>query len=144
MIGFAKLKWKFIFDLYKLNCMILSKKKVMRKTTSTSSANDKALNENCPLQYAMGLLNGKWKIVIIWYIKEEINRFSLLKRSIRSITDKMLAQQLRELENDGLIGRTIFQEIPPRVEYNLTEECKSLLPALQEIYEWGVIQKSRQ
>lgn len=116
----------------------------MRKENSTSSANDKELNENCPLQYAMGLLNGKWKIVIIWYIKEEINRFSLLKKHIPSITDKMLSQQLRELEKDGLISRTIFQEIPPRVEYNLSDECKSLLPALKKIYDWGVVQKAKQ
>jgi DNA-binding HxlR family transcriptional regulator len=116
----------------------------MRKLSSTSSANDKELNENCPLQYAMGLLNGKWKIVILWYIKENINRFSSLKKSIPSITDKMLSQQLRELENDGLIIRTIFPEIPPRVEYNLSDECKNLLPAFQKIYEWGVMQKSKQ
>lgn len=115
----------------------------MRKKTSTSYSNDKELNENCPLQYAMGLLNGKWKIVIIWYIKEEINRFSLLKKSIPSITDKMLSQQLRELENDGLICRTIFQEIPPRVEYKLSDQCKSLMPALKKIYDWGAIQKSK-
>lgn len=114
----------------------------MRKETSTSSVNDKELNDTCPLRYAMGLLNGKWKIVIIWYIYEDINRFSLLKKSIPSITDKMLSQQLRELENDGLINRTIFQEIPPRVEYTLSENCKNLLPALKKIYEWGVIQKS--
>lgn len=115
----------------------------MRKVTSTSYNNDQELNENCPLQFAMGLLNGKWKIVIIWYIKEEINRFSLLKKHIPSITDKMLSQQLRELENDGLITRTIFQEIPPRVEYHLTDACESLLPALKKIYEWGVMQKEK-
>lgn len=82
-------------------------------------------------------------MVIIWYVKENINRFSLLKKSIPSITDKMLSQQLRELENDGLIIRTIFQEIPPRVEYHLSEECKSLIPALKKIYEWGIVQKSK-
>ncbi len=116
--------------------------KVKRKESSTAFANDQALNENCPLQYAMGLLNGKWKIVIIWYVKEGINRFSLLKKNIPSITDKMLSQQLRELENDGLLSRTIFQEIPPRVEYRLSDECKRLIPALKKIYEWGVAQKS--
>ncbi|MEJ0104516.1 MAG: helix-turn-helix domain-containing protein [Bacteroidota bacterium] len=116
----------------------------MRKENSTASINDKKLLSNCPLQFAMSMIEGKWKILIIAYIHQKDNRFSLLKKRMPSITDKMLSQQLRELENAGLISRHIFQEIPPRVEYSLTKACKSLVPALVKINEWGVSQKKQQ
>lgn len=123
--------------------MILSKKKVARKENSTASINDKKLLSNCPLQFAMSMIEGKWKILIIAYIHQKDNRFSLLKKRLPSITDKMLSQQLRELENDGLITRQIFQEIPPHVEYALTKACEKLVPALEIINEWGIVQKKK-
>jgi len=92
------------------------------------------------MQIAMSKIDGKWKIIILAYISQNENRFSLLKKRMPSITDKMLSQQLRELEVDGLVTRQIFQEIPPRVEYNLTDVARNLIPALEKIYEWGVQQ----
>lgn len=115
----------------------------MRKLTSTSFQNERILNETCPLQFAMGLLDGRWKIVILYYVNVDLNRFSLLKNKIDHITDKMLSQQLRELEADGLLTRKIFPEIPPKVEYYLTDNAKKLLPILDELYEWGKIQRAQ-
>lgn len=114
----------------------------MRKENSTASINDRTLQSQCPMQIAMSKIDGKWKIIILAYIIEKENRFSLLKKRIPSITDKMLSQQLRELEADGLISRKIYPEIPPKVEYSLTDNAKKLIPALKKIYEWGVQQKS--
>lgn len=115
----------------------------MRKLTSTSFQNERILNKTCPLQFVMGLLDGKWKIVILYYVNVELNRFSLLKNRIENITDKMLSQQLRELEADGLLTRKIFPEIPPKVEYYLTDNARTLLPILDQLYEWGKIQQAR-
>lgn len=115
----------------------------MRKQNSTASINDRTLLSQCPLQIAMSKIDGKWKIIILAYIEQKENRFSLLKKRIPSITDKMLSQQLRELETDGLLSRKIYPEIPPKVEYSLTDDAKKLIPALKEIYEWGVQQKKK-
>ena len=115
----------------------------MRKENSTASVNDRNLLSQCPMQIAMSKIDGKWKIIILAYISQNENRFSLLKKRIPSITDKMLSQQIRELEDDGLLVRKIYPEIPPRVEYSLTKDAKSLIPALEMIYEWGKNQKKK-
>lgn len=115
----------------------------MRKENSTASINDGILLSRCPMQIAMNRIDGKWKIIILAYISRQENRFSLLKKRIPSITDKMLSQQIRELERDGLLIRKIYPEIPPRVEYSLTEDAQNLIPALEIIYEWGKSQKEK-
>ncbi len=92
----------------------------------------------CPLTTAMGVIGGKWKVVIIGHLYDGEKRFGELKRLIcGNITQKMLTQQLRELEEDGLIHREIFKEIPPKVEYSLTEFGRSLSPILAELTKWG-------
>jgi len=96
------------------------------------------------MQIAMNKIDGKWKIIILAYISQNENRFSLLKKRIPSITDKMLSQQIRELEKNGLLTRKIYPEIPPRVEYNLTDDARSLIPALEIIYKWGQDQKNKE
>ena len=116
----------------------------MRKENSTASINDKRLLSQCPMQIAMNKIDGKWKIIILAYIIQNENRFSLLKKRMPSITDKMLSQQIRELENDGLLTRKIYPEIPPRVEYSLTDDARSLIPALEIIYKWGQDQKNKE
>ncbi len=116
----------------------------MRKENSTASINDQRLLSQCPLQFAMSKIDGKWKIIILSYISQNENRFSLLKKRIPSITDKMLSQQIRELENEGLLTRKIYPVIPPKVEYNLTDDAKALIPALEIIYKWGQDQKDKQ
>jgi DNA-binding HxlR family transcriptional regulator len=92
---------------------------------------------HCALDVTASFIGGKWKAVVLWYLRKEKKRFSALKELIPDITDKMLSLQLRALESDGMIKRTVYPEVPPRVEYELTKEGKSLLPVLEAMAEWG-------
>lgn len=93
---------------------------------------------SCPVTATMKVLGGKWKAILINAIYHTSPaRFGELKRSVKGITQSMLTQQLRELEDDGLISRKIYAEIPPRVEYTLTEFGLTLSPILQSMAEWG-------
>ncbi len=92
---------------------------------------------SCPLTSAMEIIGGKWKIVILGNLFTGVKRFGELKHLMPGITQKMLTQQLRELEADGLLHREIYKEIPPKVEYSLTENGKSLEPILSELCNWG-------
>ena len=85
---------------------------------------------NCPVESTIELIGGKYKALILWHLSEKTLRFSELKKSVSGATAKMLTQQLRELEAEGLIHREIFPVIPPKVEYSLTDLGKSLLPVL--------------
>ncbi|WP_080058393.1 winged helix-turn-helix transcriptional regulator [Spirosoma aerolatum] len=110
----------------------------MRKATSTNTQNAKQLTANCPILSTFHLLGGRWKIALIWNIAQDINRFSLLRNQLPGLSQKMLGQQLKELEQDGFIGKTIFAEVPPRTEYYLAELGQSLLPLLAQVYDWGL------
>lgn len=90
-----------------------------------------------PVDYTMQTIGGKWKPIVLYLISKEINRFGLLKRGISGISKQMLTKQLRELENDGLITRTIYAEIPPRVEYFISEKGFSIFPIIDSMYSWG-------
>ena len=85
------------------------------------------------------VLNGKWKILILWYVAIKVRRFGELQRQLGTITQSTLTKQLRELEADGFISRYIYQEIPPKVEYSLTELGKSFIPILEHMKTWGEI-----
>lgn len=91
----------------------------------------------CALDVTMNFIGGKWKAIVLWYLRKGTKRFGELKKLIPPITEKMLSLQLKELEKDGIVKRTIFAEVPPRVEYELTDEGKTLLPLLEEIAQWG-------
>jgi DNA-binding HxlR family transcriptional regulator len=93
---------------------------------------------SCPLTSAMEIIGGKWKIVILGHLFTGVKRFGELKQLMPGVTQKMLTQQLRELETDGLLHREIYKEIPPKVEYSLTENGKSLEPILKELCTWGM------
>ncbi len=94
----------------------------------------------CPVTFALSMLNGKWKLPIIWEIhKEESIRFNELQRRLEGISNLMLSKSLQALESDNLINRHQYNEIPPRVEYSLTNSGKSLIPALDLLGEWGKI-----
>jgi DNA-binding HxlR family transcriptional regulator len=86
----------------------------------------------------MDLIGGKWKVIVLWHLKNKILRFSQLKRRLPGITQKMLTQQLRELELDGLVIRKIYPQVPPKVEYCLSDYGKSFLPILNLMYDWGI------
>ncbi|MBP8082891.1 MAG: helix-turn-helix transcriptional regulator [Spirochaetes bacterium] len=91
----------------------------------------------CAMELSLDLIGGKWKAMILWIISERIVRFNALRRELHGITQKMLTQQLRELEADGLLNRKVYPEVPPKVEYTLTEQAKKLLPVLEQLCEWG-------
>lgn len=95
-------------------------------------------NYSCSFEITIDLIGGKWKPLIIWYLGSKgTQRFSELKKLIPRITQKMLTQQLRELESDGLIIRTVYAQVPPKVEYSLSELGKTLMPILSMMCEWG-------
>ncbi|MCT4618274.1 MAG: helix-turn-helix transcriptional regulator [Marinisporobacter sp.] len=90
------------------------------------------------MEFAMNQISGKWKLVILWHIyDQEVIRFGELMKSINKITHKMLSNQLKELVNDGIIHKEIYKEIPPKVEYSLTEHGKTLIPIMEMLFEWG-------
>ena len=92
---------------------------------------------HCALDVTMELVGGKWKTIVLWYLRTDKKRFSELRKLIPGITEKMLSMQLRQLEKDGFVSRTVHAEVPPRVEYALTTHGKTLLPLLEEIAKWG-------
>jgi DNA-binding HxlR family transcriptional regulator len=93
---------------------------------------------SCGLDAALDIVGGKWKSLILWALAEEPTlRFGELRRGIPGITEKMLIQQLRQMEADGLIHREVYREVPPRVEYSVTEFGRSLNEALEPLGDWG-------
>lgn len=92
---------------------------------------------NCPVTATMNVIGGKWKILILYLICNDVNRFGKMCMMLKDISKQMLTSQLRELENDQIIERRIYAEIPPRVEYFLTARGKSLLPVIYMMRDWG-------
>lgn len=93
--------------------------------------------ENCPIEACLDIIGGKWKGVILNRLLDQTLRFNELKRTIPRITQRMLTHQLRELEQDKLITRKVFAEVPPRVEYSLSPRGRSLEPILKALLDWG-------
>ncbi|WP_067470626.1 winged helix-turn-helix transcriptional regulator [Nocardia amamiensis] len=98
---------------------------------------------NCAVEVTVDLIGGKWKPVILAHLKEGVHRYGELRRRMPSTSEKMLVQQLRELESDGLVHRTVFDTVPPRVEYTLTDEGRTLVPVLTALYDWGEARAAR-
>ena len=97
----------------------------------------KALEIRCPVSRTLKVIGGKWKSLIIYHLNEGDRRNGQLRRAIPEITQKMLTQQLRELERDGLVEREVFPVVPPRVDYKLTDLGISVLPVLEAMASWG-------
>jgi len=93
--------------------------------------------EKCPMVLVQNILSGKWKILILWYLSYTILRFSDIKKKLPNVTQKMLTQQLRDLEEDSLIYRKVYPVIPPKVEYGLTEVGKRIIPILELMHGFG-------
>lgn len=91
----------------------------------------------CGIDVTLAVVGGKWKASILWHLAHETMRFSNLQRQFSDTTRKMLTQQLRELETDGLVHREVYPQVPPKVEYSLTEKGKSIYPILEQMCEWG-------
>ncbi|MCP3922936.1 MAG: helix-turn-helix transcriptional regulator [Desulfobacterales bacterium] len=95
---------------------------------------------HCPVEVAMDVLSGKWKCLMLWHLNDGTKRYKELERVVPGVSQKMLTQQLKELERDGLILRKVYPEVPPRVEYTLTDIGKSAFPILEMMHQWGVNQ----
>lgn len=107
-----------------------------RKQNSTFSRNE-TLMIKCDLTYSVGLLEGRWKILILNKLLEGTRRFSELKNAFCYISERMLTLQLKAMEKDGLITRTVYPAVPPRVEYELTDVARDLAPIFQMLSDWG-------
>lgn len=90
-----------------------------------------------PVESALRVIGGKWKVLIVWHLHDQVRRYGELKRLLPHVTEKMLIRQLRELESDGIIARHDYQTVPPRVEYGLSDYGQSLLPVLEALCQWG-------
>lgn len=98
----------------------------------------------CPVETTLTLIGDKWKVLILRDLMPETKRFGELKRSVGSVSQKVLTAQLRAMEESGLVRRKVYAEVPPRVEYSLTELGKSLKPILDSMWTWGEAYQSRQ
>lgn len=97
----------------------------------------------CPVETTLTLISDKWKVLIIRDLLPGTKRFGELKKSIGSVSQKVLTSQLRQMEENGLLVRTVFPEVPPRVEYTLTELGQSLKPVLDAMWNWGEEYKTK-
>lgn len=97
----------------------------------------------CPVEITLTLIGSKWKVLILRDLIDGKKRFGELKKSIGTVSQKVLTAQLREMEADGLVIRTVYPEVPPRVEYELSELGKSLKPVLDSLWSWGLGYKER-
>ena len=114
--------------------MNADKKVLLGNSTSTRRANPVT---GCPLTAALAAVGGKWKLIIIYWLAESPKHFAALKREMSSISQKVLTQQLRELESDGIIDRVPTGPVPAPVQYSLTEYGKSVLPLVEATRTWG-------
>ncbi|GIF76882.1 winged helix-turn-helix transcriptional regulator [Asanoa siamensis] len=98
----------------------------------------------CGIDAAMDVVSGKWKSLILWELDNHgVRRFGELRRGLPGVSEKMLIQQLREMEQDGLINRQVYGEVPPKVEYSLTPDGRSLNAALAPLGDWGTARAAR-
>jgi DNA-binding HxlR family transcriptional regulator len=116
----------------------------MRKASSTNSINRNMIQEHCGMAFTLSLIGGRWKPGILYQLVRGRKRYSELRKQLPEVSERMLVLQLRELESDGLIRRLIYAEVPPRVEYELTEAGISMKPVLKSMSDWGLAyQKKR-
>lgn len=94
---------------------------------------------NCPVERTLEVIGGRWKVLILRELFPGVKRFGQLHRALHGITQKMLTQQLREMEEDGIIHREVYLQVPPKVEYSLTPLGESLKPIIEAMHEWGVM-----
>ncbi|WP_133784239.1 winged helix-turn-helix transcriptional regulator [Pedobacter nutrimenti] len=115
----------------------------MRKESSTNAINEKQINDSCGMAYSLSVLGGRWKPAILCRLVHQTMRYSDLKNSIDQISERMLVSQLRELEADQVVKRTVYPVVPPRVEYELTELGLSMKPMLKAMSDWGNMHRSK-
>ncbi len=91
----------------------------------------------CPVVSTLDIIGGKWKILILYHLNSQTRRFNELQRLMPAITQRMLTLQLRELESDGIVHREVYPQVPPKVEYSLTELGLTLMPVIESMHAWG-------
>jgi DNA-binding HxlR family transcriptional regulator len=96
----------------------------------------------CPAESTAKLIGGRWKIVILWYLFQGIKRFSELRRALDGVSQKVLTQQLRDMERDGIVARTVYAQVPLKVEYSITPLGLSLKPVVEAMHQWGIEHQS--
>ncbi|RRJ62332.1 transcriptional regulator [Paenibacillus oralis] len=99
--------------------------------------------EGCPVEYTLDVIGGKWKGVLLYHLINGPIRFNEFRRICPTITQRMLTLQLRELEQDGIVHREVYHQVPPKVEYSLTEFGQTLVPIILKMKEWGEIYKNQ-
>lgn len=109
----------------------------MRKKTSSNFHNEKFLEYDCPFMTTLRFIGKRWKPAVLWKINEGKTRFKLLKGALPYISDKMLSSTINELEADRIIQKIVYEEVPLRVEYRLTEFGQELIPVLAKMNDWG-------
>jgi DNA-binding HxlR family transcriptional regulator len=92
----------------------------------------------CPAEITLKVIGGRWKVLILFQLFQRVKRFSELQRAVQGITQKVLTEQLREMERDGIVKRTVYAQVPPKVEYELTERGQSLKPVIRAMCAWGL------
>ena len=101
--------------------------------------NCKKIDGSYPIEYTLSVIGGQWKLMILYFLSiNKVMRYGELNKSLAGITHKMLSMRLKELEEHGVIIRTQYNQIPPKVEYSLSEKGRSLFPILRNLHEWGV------
>lgn len=116
----------------------------MRRRDSQGNGHGSGRGEaGCAVEVTLELIDGKWKGVILFHLQEGLLRFGELRRKMPGITQRMLTKQLRALEEDGLITRTVYPEVPPRVEYALSQTGQRLRPVIDALRAWGIEHKAR-
>jgi len=99
--------------------------------------------EGCPVEFTLDVIGGKWKGVLLYHLIDGKKRFNEFRRICPGMTQRMLTLQLRELEQDGIVHREVYQQVPPKVEYSLTEFGQTLTPIILEMKKWGEMYKNR-
>ena len=107
------------------------------KESSTNNENKKVIQEMCPVTYTMSKIGGRWKPIILYHLQDKPKRYGELKKDMKTISEKMFIQHLRELEVDGLVLREVVHTVPPQVTYSLTITGVELVPILKEMSKWG-------
>lgn len=108
-----------------------------RKISSTNLKNEQFILESCDLTYSVYLIGGRWKLLILCHLQEGKHRFSEIRNLIPGITERMLTLQLKEMEKDGLVKRTVYAAVPPHVDYRLTDLASELIPIWDLLTQWG-------
>jgi DNA-binding HxlR family transcriptional regulator len=114
----------------------------MTKTPDEYLDDEAAAQLRQEFRRTIGIITGRWKLEILWLLNQRMHRFGELRRGIPGITQHMLTTQLRELEADGMVKRTIYAEVPPRVEYEITERARTLKPVFAALLKWAKLHAS--